>query len=201
ESGQFEHYAGAARHLVFEAMQLILTGAAGEEDAAFVGSVLAFWGADDVPGLRRAVLALGVDDPMEVRHRYGRLAPAVTAAADTSPLADAAVRELARKTARGIRLLAPLIAAPSAPVALYGSLAETPAFRSRVADALADAPAAGARLVPTALDAVRGAALVAYRSLGLDDVAMRAALKGLCDPAAAPRSSISRRPCADTATL
>jgi len=168
ESGQFEHYAGAARHLVFEAMQLILTGAGTDADAELVAAVLDFWGAEDIDGLRAAVLALGTEDPKTVRHRYGRLAPAVTAAADTSPLADRAIRDLAGKTARGIRLLSPLIAGAQVPVALCGSLAETAAFRSRLADALAEAPATAAVLVPTALDAVRGAALVAYRQLGIE---------------------------------
>jgi glucosamine kinase len=114
------------------------------------------------------VLALGAEDPRLVRHRYGRLAPAITAAADTSPLADQAIRSLAGKTARGIRLLAPLIERDRVPVALYGSLAETTAFRSRVADALAEAPGTNATLVPTELDAVRGAALIAYRRLGVE---------------------------------
>jgi glucosamine kinase len=168
ESGQFEHYAGAARHLVFEAMQLILTGAAAEDDRPLVSTVLEFWGAADIAGLRAAVLALGAEDPRLVRHRYGRLAPAITAAADTSPLADQAIRSLAGKTARGIRLLAPLIERDRVPVALYGSLAETTAFRSRVADALAEAPGTNATLVPTELDAVRGAALIAYRRLGVE---------------------------------
>lgn len=168
ESGQFEHYAGGARHLVFEAMQLMLTGSAGDADAELVATLLDYWGASDITGLRAVILALGAEDPREVRRRYGRLAPAITAAADTSPLADRAIRDLAGRTARGIRLLAPLIGDERVPTALCGALATTPAFATRLTDALAEAPATTAVVVPAALDAVRGAALVSYQQLGID---------------------------------
>ncbi|MHA7984809.1 BadF/BadG/BcrA/BcrD ATPase family protein [Rathayibacter sp. CAU 1779] len=167
ESGQFQHYAGAARHLVFETMQLILVGAAGPDDDALVDAVLKYWDAADVPELRRALLDLGATDPIEVRHRYGRLAPTVTAAAETSPLADRALRDLTDKTARGIRLLLPFVGDEETQVAVTGSLAMTPAFTSRLDAALHEEPAACATLVPTALDALRGAALMAYQRVGV----------------------------------
>lgn len=168
ESGQFAHYAGAARHVVFEAMQLILVGAAGPADAGFVASVLDYWEAADVPGLRRAMLSLAGCDPMQVRRRYGLLAPAVTAAADTSPLADRALRDLARKTARGVRLLAPLVVQERVPAATAGALATTPAFTSRLCDALREEPHTPTALVPAVLDPLRGAAVIACQRAGID---------------------------------
>jgi glucosamine kinase len=168
ESGQFEHYAGAARHLVFEAMQLILSGYAVPADAEFVATVLNYWDAADAPGLRRAVLALAGSDPKAVRRRYGLLAPIVSAAADTSPLADRALRDLAAKTARGVRLLAPLIAGKPVSVATAGALASTPAFKSRLVDALKEEPTVHTTLVPSVLDPLRGAALVAYQEVGVE---------------------------------
>jgi glucosamine kinase len=164
ESGQFGHYAGGARHVAAEAMQLILAGAAGPGDVGFVASVLDYWGAADVPGLRRAMLGLAGSDPMERARRYGLLAPAVTAAADTSSVADRALRDLAGKTARGVQLLAPLLVQGHVPVATAGALATTPAFTSRLRDALYE----GTTLVPAVLDPLRGAALIAYQRAGID---------------------------------
>lgn len=95
----------------------------------------------------------------------------VTEAADTSPLADRALRELAEKTARGVRLLAPLVHSPSseddpAPVTVAGSLATTTAFTARLAAALAEHPARRIEIVPAVLDPLRGAALIAYQNVG-----------------------------------
>lgn len=168
ESGQFEHYAGGARHLVFEAVQQILVGAAGTDDRDFVRVVLDYWGVADIPGLRRVLLSLAGDDPMEVRRRYGRLAPSVTAAADTSPLADRALRDLVGKTARGVDLLAPLVDSGPVQVATTGALATSPAFTTRLADAFDEGQGTATALVPAALDALRGAALIAYQHAGVD---------------------------------
>ena len=167
ESGQFEHYAGAARHLVFEAVQLILTGSATTADADFVAAVARYWDAEDVTSLRRVLLGLTGTDPMEVRHRYGKLAPVVTGAADTSPLADRALRHLADRTARGVRLLAPLVGDEIVSVSTTGGLATTPTFTRRLEESLSESPAAPVTLVPAALDALRGAAVIAYQRAGI----------------------------------
>ncbi len=165
ESGQFEHYAGAARHLVYEAVQLILTGAAVLEDRGLVDAVLEHWDARDVSQLRRNLLALGNVDRMQVRHLYGDLAPIVTEAAGISPLADRALRDLARRTARGVLLLAPLIGDDAVQVATTGGLAATSAFTDRFAEALSEG-SKSVRLVPARLDALRGAATIALRGAG-----------------------------------
>lgn len=167
ESGQFEHYAGAARHLAAEAVQLVLTGAATAEDGEVVAAVLGHWGVHDVAGLRRTLADQEGADPRQARHHYGALAPVITGAADASPLADRAVRDLAARAARGVRLVAPLAGDGVVPVATAGALAATPAFRARLADALAEDPVAPARLVPAALDALRGAAVLAYQRAGV----------------------------------
>jgi len=79
----------------------------------------------------------------------------ITAAADGSSLADSALRELAARTARGVHVLAPLVATESTErtaVSVAGSLATDPAFGSRLADALAVIGAPATRLVPPRLD-------------------------------------------------
>lgn len=163
ESGWFEHYAGAARHLVFDAMQLILLGADQPADGELVAQALAYWGAADVPELREVILRLQGVERTEVMRRYGRLASTITALADSSPLADRVLRELARKTARGIHVLAPMIGDAPVPVALAGAVATHPEFQTRLADALADETGAvPTTIVPPALDPLRGAALLAY---------------------------------------
>lgn len=167
ESGQFEHYAGGARHLVFDAMQLILSGAATTADEELVAEILKYWKAESVPELRRVILGLASTDRNEVKHRYGRLAPRVTAAADTSPLADRALRRLARRTARGVAVLAPLIETAPVSVVAAGALATDARFVARLVDALADQPGTPTRLIRSALDPLRGAALLAYERAGI----------------------------------
>ncbi|SFG86690.1 glucosamine kinase [Actinopolymorpha cephalotaxi] len=166
-SGRFQHYAGGARHLVFDVMHRILLGEYADADLTFVGTVLAWWGARDVADLRRIVLGLGGLDHNDVKRRYGGLAPAVTAAAGTSPLADAAVTRLAEKTAAGVRLLAPLVSDVAVPVALAGALATAPEFADRIGPLLSADSAPTVGVVTAALDPLGGAALTALQSVGV----------------------------------
>ena len=168
ESGFFEHYAGAARHLAGTAVQLLLTEGAAAADDAFVRAVLEHWGAADVEDLRARILGLVGDDRRLVRRRCGALAPAVTAAAGTSPLADRAVRELAATTALGVRLLLPLVGGDPVPVVTIGALGEHPAFTARLAHALEGTRGPAARIVRPVLDPLRGAALMAYGTAGVE---------------------------------
>jgi glucosamine kinase len=166
ESGQFEHYAGGARHLVFDVVHQVLAGTATAQDASLVAAVLDHWGVEDLDGLRRALLALADVDRNEVKRRYGALAPVVTAAAGTSPLADRALRALTDKTACGVLLLAPLAGVDPVPVAVTGALASAPAFTQRLRGSLAVPGATPTRLVPSALGPLGGAALLAYDLAG-----------------------------------
>jgi len=167
ESGQFEHYAGGARHLAYDVMHQVLMGRAVAADAGLVAAALDHWGVRDLPGLRRAVLGLGVLERGEVTRRYGRLAPRVTAAADTSPLADRALRSLAERTAGGVLVLAPLVGADPVPVTVAGALASDPAFVARLRESLVVEGARSTRLVPPALGPLGGAALLAYDLAGI----------------------------------
>lgn len=74
-SGRFQHYAGGARHLVFDVMHRILLGDHVDADRKLVEAVLAWWDARDVADLRRIVLGLGSLDYNDVKRRYGGLAP------------------------------------------------------------------------------------------------------------------------------
>ncbi len=62
----------------------------------------------------------------------GSMIAAITAAVDSSPLADAAVTRVAEKTAVGVRLLAPLVSGSVVPVALAGALATSAEFAVRI---------------------------------------------------------------------
>ncbi|HEY3560506.1 MAG TPA: hypothetical protein VGL05_23735 [Kribbella sp.] len=168
DSGRFQHYAGGARHLVYDVMQRILIGDATEADAKLIGAVLAWWGARDLGDLRRIVLGLSGRDYNEVKQRYGGLAPAITAAVASSPLADAAVSHLAEKTAVGVRLLAPLIGGNAVPVALAGALATSAEFADRVARCLTASSDPSISVTDAVLDPLGGAALMALASAGID---------------------------------
>lgn len=169
ESGQFEHYAGGARHLVFELMHRIFIGAYSDQDADLIGNVLTHWGARDIGDLRHNILLVGSTDRNDIKRRYGAFTPQVTAAVDTSPLADAALHALAEKTAHGVLILAPLIDREPVSVAVTGALASDPAFISRLNDALSPDSATGTptQIVTPVLDPLGGAAILAYELAGV----------------------------------
>ena len=167
ESGQFQHYAGAARHVAFDVVHQVLAGRAEPADGALVARVLEHWGAADVDALRRVLLQREDVARNEVKRAFGSFAPVVTELADGSPLADRALRRLAEVTADGVLLLAPLLRDTPVAVSLAGSLALAPAFSTRL-DAALDVPgAAPVRLLPPALDPLAGAAFLALRRLGV----------------------------------
>lgn len=131
ESGHFQHYAGGARHLVFDVIERLLTIRPFPTEDPLAAAVLRYWEAADVGELRRKLLRTAGSDRGTLERRNGDLAPAATALADTSMIADAAVRALTFKTAQGIRILTPLIADQTTPVALAGALVRScPAGRS-----------------------------------------------------------------------
>lgn len=165
ESGQLEHYAGAARHLVFEVVQRLLLGESDSEDP-LLAEVLEHFGAADVDGLRESVLARSAASRNDAKRAYGNFAPRVTALADESRLADLALTDLAARTARGVSLLAPLAGPGPVPLACIGSLADDPAFRRRLARLLHEADPGAVELVPPQLDPVGGAALLALEAAG-----------------------------------
>lgn len=166
-SGRFQHYAGGARHLVQDLMHRILIGDHTDADVKLVKTVLAWWEARDVGELRRIVLGLGGQDYNDVKRRYGGLAPAITAAVENSPLADAAVTCLAAKTAVGVRLLAPLINTSAVPVALAGALATSAEFADRITRILSASSEPNLTIASAALDPLGGAALMALESVGV----------------------------------
>lgn len=168
ESGQFEHYAGGARHLVFEAVHQLLQGRAGATDAELVDRTLAHFDVPDLPSLPARLVALAELDRNDVKRRYGDLAPAVTALADTCPVADRALRRLTDATAAGVLLLAPLTGVWPTPVACTGSLAQDPAFAARLATSLDLPGVSPTQLVPAGLGALGGAALMALQDAGVD---------------------------------
>ena len=113
------------------------------------------------------MLGLDGQDYNDVKRRYGGLAPAITAAVDDSPLADAAVTRLAEKTAVGVRLLAPLISTSAVPVALAGALATSAEFADRITRLLTASSEPSITIASAALDPLGGAALMALQSVGV----------------------------------
>ena len=182
ENGQLEHYAGAARHLVHDVVQRILTGESGPTDPLH-SAATAYFGVDDVHGLREVVLQRSSANRNDTKRRYGDFAPQVTALAEESPLADVALRDLAARTARGVRLLAPSVDTDPVPVACTGSLASDPSFLRRLDQALSSGKPRRMRLVSPRLDPLGGAALLALTMAGVDSddtvlAALESALTG-----------------------
>lgn len=130
----FWHYAGAARHLAFAAVHRLLAGAAGPADVPFVHALLAEWQLPDLAALRLHVAQTPQRDEEQEKRAYGRLAPLITAAADSGvPLARWLCDRASDEIVTGIRMLGPLLAAPTVPVALVSSLARSPYVASQVA--------------------------------------------------------------------
>jgi glucosamine kinase len=167
ESGQFEHYAGAARHLVHDVVQRILIGEGARTDP-LQAAALTYFGVADVEGLRGWAMARAADDHNESTRAYGGFAPQVTALAGRSALADAALRGLAGRTARGVLLLVPDAGdRQPVPVACAGSLAVDPSFRDRLEQALTNAGPRLVEVVPSRLDPLGGAAVTALKIAGV----------------------------------
>ncbi|MBK0331607.1 hypothetical protein I8D64_09355 [Brachybacterium sp. MASK1Z-5] len=166
ESGQFQHYAGAARHLVHDVVQRILIGDVDEGDPV-LDRVYGHFGASGRSELREVVLGLNSNAPNESKRRFGALAPAVTEMIDSSALAQSAAIRLCERTALGVGLLMPSIHGASIPVACAGSLANDPAFRGLLQRSLDRLPGPQQpTLVSARLDPVRGSAILALESAG-----------------------------------
>lgn len=165
---RYSHYAGGARHLVFDLMARILIDEDTAADAALVAEIYRFWGVTDKPGLREKTRELAAADHNEAKHFYGRMAPLVTGAADFAPIAAAACDRLVRFTCVGIRLLAGHFTTPTVRVALLGGLARSTAFTGRVSAELAGvAPVGRFHVADPELPPVAGAALLALQRAGV----------------------------------
>lgn len=160
ESGQLEHYAGAARHLVHDVVQQILMGDCSPTDP-LLAATLEHFGAVDVPALHEAVLARSSTHRNTAKRIYGDFAPQVTTLAERSALADRALTDLAARTARGVRLLASSAGPHPVPVACTGSLADAPSFHDRLEHLLREAAPSTLDLVPSRLEPLGGAAVLA----------------------------------------
>lgn len=182
-SGRLEHYAGGARHLVFDALHRVLLGEAVAEDGELVRAILGYWEVATITELRQRLVEVATGDRQEVKRKYGALAPTITGAVDSSPLAADAVSSLATRTAEGVRLLAPLLGTDPVMVALAGSLAEAPGFVVRFEAAVRQEDPVIA-LVPAALDPLRGAALMAYdlTAVAVDEPLIARLTDGALDP-------------------
>lgn len=167
ESGQLEHYAGAARHLVHDAIQQILLGDCAPTDP-LIAAALGHFGAADVPALHEAVLARSSAHRNAAKRSYGDFAPQVTALGEQSDLAGRALDDLAARTARGVRLLVPVAGPRPVPVACTGSLADAPSFRDRLERLLLDAEGVALELVPSRLEPLGGAAILALEAVGAE---------------------------------
>jgi len=167
ESGQLEHYAGAARHLVYDVVQLILMGDCFPADP-LMPAALEHFGVADVPSLHAAVLARSSTHRNTIKRSYGDFAPQVTAMGEQSVLAGRALDDLAARTARGVRLLAPVAGPRPVPVACTGSLADAPSFRDRLERLLLDDEPEALDLVPSRLEPLSGAAILALEAIGAE---------------------------------
>jgi glucosamine kinase len=166
---QFRHYAAtAARFLSFEAVFAIIAGETDKTDAELIVQILQRFGAKD----RRDLAARGADgffEDRQVRNRhFGDLAPLVTAAAlRGSHAAQRVCTAGARALATGIALVASGFASREVPVALIGSVINSPWIRADVVRILERKRDRVYRLVEPALPAVLGAAAMALRDAGV----------------------------------
>lgn len=165
---RYSHYAGGARHLSFDAMARLLTDEDVSADVGLVHEIFQFWGVSNKGELRETVRKLESADRNEVKHAYGRMAPLITGAAESSPLASASCRHLAWATCVGIRLLAAHFESTVVPVALQGGLARSPAFTKSISIELAATQRERLSIVEPVLKPATGAALLALRRAGID---------------------------------
>ncbi len=187
ETGQFQHYAGGARHLVFPLIHEVLIGGEEVQDDPITTAALDHFDAIDIADLRAKVLAISAWPYNDVKRRFGSFAPRVTDLAATSPLARAALAELARLTAVGVELLARLFDSQPVPVSQAGALATSEAFTACLDEQLS-IHSPSTRRAPALLDPLGGAALMALS--GADgSVDPQVAESLMASFAAAPKNS------------
>jgi glucosamine kinase len=184
----FSHYAPtSACHLAFNAVHRILAEDTQPEDAELIQQVLAFWGVEDVGGLR----ALGTQgfcaEEFERIRRFGAMASLVTEAASSgAPLARSVCDNAAAMLAIGIRLIGSCFAAERVEVALIGGAVRSAYVQQAVAQALSRSPQRGYEVVDPALSCAAGAVLMALDRTGVViDAATRARLKTTSEELAA----------------
>ena len=159
--------AGAARLLAFATMQRVLLGEACAEDAAFIDTLLRYWGAADIPALRQLVIDHAAQDYRDTKRSFGGMAKLVTAAAPVSPLARATCDEAVGKLATGIRLLGKCFVGPEVRAVLIGSLARCTVISEPLAAMLAAHSEKQYRIIDPALPPVAGAVLLALTHGGV----------------------------------
>ncbi len=155
------HYAGAARHLAYDAVHRIVLG--GDPDDELVPVALQHWQVAEVRALRAAIEA-----PYEsevVKRAFGTFAPEITRRSGTSGLAREAIERLAERTSLGIRLVGHPLGETAIAWSATGAVASDRSFIDAVETDLARSSAAY-RFTPARLSPLGGAVLLAMRASG-----------------------------------
>jgi glucosamine kinase len=165
----FLHYANAAAPRTgFRATYAVLSGADDPDEADFVAEVLRHWGANSIEELREAAANWYSNREAALR-TAGRLAPAVTKAADDGlPAAVRICRLAASEIAEGVALLGPFFEGQEVEVSLSGSCGRSPAISRGVQDALVSRQEKTYRFVEPRFSAVEGAVLWALGLAGVE---------------------------------
>ncbi|MFW5432903.1 BadF/BadG/BcrA/BcrD ATPase family protein [Paenibacillus apiarius] len=165
----YNHYAGAARHLSYECVHRIIAGCAERGDGSLLEEVLAFWGVSSVGQLHELGAGGFAKSVHEQMRLFGQMAPMVTrAAAEGSPLAAGVCMQLVQALDLGVRLIGAGFEADNVQVAFMGSVIRDP-FVSHLLTELLQRNGGGAkryRIIEPRLSPPAGAVLLALRECG-----------------------------------
>ena len=165
----YHHYAySAARFLAYEAVYKTIAGETDESDEKLVSAILEYFTAKDLPALSE-LGAAGFDPDYRIRdERFGRLAPAVTAAAlNGSALAQEICNNAAGQILTGIKLVGSRFESSTVKLALMGSVLNSQYINDKIAGDINSGANKEYILCKPTLPAAFGAAAISMQSSGI----------------------------------
>lgn len=133
----YQHYAGAARHLAYECVHRLLAGYGAEEDQGLLREVLAYWKVNTLEELYERGSKGFVEGVHEQMRGFGQMGPIVTrAAAEGSPVAIDVCNGLVHALEVGIRLIGAGFRGEQVPVAFMGSVIQDRFMTERLTNGL-----------------------------------------------------------------
>jgi glucosamine kinase len=164
----FRHYSGlAARYLALSLVHQIVVGAAKSADAEFVAQVLRHFDVTTIAELAALASACHQLDNETFVRQYSSLAPLITQAASTVPLAQSVCDRAIEEMRVGIQLVGSQFENETIPVALIGGVAGSPYVVGRLKQVMATDGPKRYSVVEAMLPPAAGAVLMALERCGV----------------------------------
>jgi glucosamine kinase len=164
----FRHYGNMqARYLGLNMVHEIIAGNAAPDDGELVAQVLEHFRIGDISALAQIAATCSQLQNNAFVQQYSALAPLITQAAATAPLAQQVCQQAIHAMVVGIELVGSQFVMKNIPVALIGSVARSGYIQAQLREILFATESRTFTLVEPLLPPERGAALIALKSCGI----------------------------------